>query len=410
MRILLVTQYFWPESFPITRLVGALRDEGSEVTVLTGQPNYPEGVTFPGYSAAAIREQLHPDGYMIYRVPVIPRAGASAVRLFCNYLTFVLSAGAFGPWLLRGREFDVVLVYAPSPIIQALPAILIARLKNAPLVTWVQDLWPDSLESTGHVRSPAILKLVQRLVRWIYRKNDLLLGQSPSFVTSIARMAGRVPVEYFPQPGDAGFTAASRTAEPKLRLEQCFNVLFAGNLGRAQALDSVVDAAELLRNEQGVRFVLVGSGSRSDWLRDEVARRGLTNLQLPGRFAMEEMPPILAQASALLVSLVDSPSTTQTIPGKLQAYLGAGRPIIAAMDGEGARIVRDAEAGIAVPPENPGALAAAVMSLRSASEAERAEMGISARRYFEEHFAPETLARQLNAMLSGLKVSAGKSR
>ncbi|CAN5347607.1 glycosyltransferase family 4 protein [soil metagenome] len=402
VRILLLTQYFWPETFPITQLVRSLREAGSSVTVLTGPPNYPEGVTFDGYSALDVREQQHDQGFTIYRVPAIPRGKASAVRLIGNYLSFALSAAVFGPWLLRGKQFDVVFVYAPSPILQAIPAIFIARWKHASLVTWVQDLWPESLESTGFVRNRLILKAVERMVAWIYRKNDLLLGQSRAFVTPIGKLAGRVPVEYLPQPGDAAFGASVTVSEPKLRLASGFNVLFAGNLGSVQALDTLLDAAELLRGEPHVRFVLVGSGSRSRWLETEISRRGLTNVQLPGRYAPEDMVPILAQASVLLVSLIRSPIMRQTIPGKLQAYLAAGRPIIAALDGEGAQVLLESGGGLAVPAENAVALADAVLQLRNASDAERARMGEAGRRYFDRHLAADVLARQLLARLREL--------
>ncbi len=397
-----MTQYFWPEAFPITQLVRSLCEAGSSVTVLTGPPNYPEGVTFAGYSALDVREQHHEYGFTIYRVPAIPRGKASAVGLIANYLSFVLSAAVFGPWLLRGKPFDVVFVYAPSPILQAIPAILIARWKRALLVTWVQDLWPESLESTGFVRNRVILKAVERTVAWIYRKNDLLLGQSPAFVASIRELSGRVPVEYLPQPGDDAFAAITSASEPKLRLVSGFNVLFAGNLGSVQALDTVLDAAELLRDEPQIRFVLVGSGSRSRWLETEIARRRLTNVQLAGRYALEDMVPILAQASVLLVSLIRSPIMRQTIPGKLQAYLAAGRPIIAALDGEGANILLEAGGGLAVPAENAVALADAVVKLRNASDLEQARMGDAGRRYFERHFAPDVVARQLLARLRDL--------
>ncbi len=395
MRILIVTQYFWPEAFRITELVRSLRAAGCTVTILTGQPNYPEGVIFRGYSALSIREQLHGEGFTIYRVPLVPRGNASAMRLIANYASFAIAAAMFGPWLLRGKRFDVVLVYAPSPILQALPAIFIARLKKARLVTWVQDLWPQSLESTGFIRNSTVLRVVRSLVRWIYHRNDLLLGQSRSFVKSIRELAGEVPVEYFPNPGEGSFGLPSGSGEPTLQLDAGFNVVFAGNLGSVQALEMVLDSAELLRNKPEIRFVLVGSGSRSAWLNAEASRRGLTNIQLPGRYAAEEMPPILAQASALLVSLKRSPTMSQTIPAKVQAYLAAGRPIIAALDGEGAEVILQAEAGLAVPAEDAVALAEAVMKLWTASDEERARMGEAGRSFYQRHFAPDILARQL---------------
>lgn len=397
MRILVVTQYFWPEAFPINALVRALAESGCTITVLTGQPNYPNGVVFPGYHAARISRERHEHGYTIHRLPLVPRGRATAFRLAANYTSFVLSATVFGPWLLKRARFDVIFVYAPSPILQAIPAIVLKWLKRAPLVTWVQDLWPQSLDSTGFVRNRHVLAMVETLVRWIYRRNDLLLAQSPSFVAAIEEISGATPVRYFPNPGEAARSSSPLLPEPALVLEQGFNVVFAGNLGTVQDLRTVLDAAHLLREERAIRFVLIGSGSRSGWLKSEIAERRLMNVRLPGRFEPAEMPAILAQASVLLVCLVRSPIMSRTIPAKVQAYLAAGRPIIASLEGDGARVIDEAGAGISVSPEDPRALADAVVRLRSCSDGERLRMGDNGRRFYQRHFTPNGLARQLIA-------------
>lgn len=401
MRVLVLSQYYWPETFRITEVVGALRDAGVEVTVLTGQPNYPDGVVFPGYSAISTRDEVH-EGTRIHRVPLLPRGRGSALRLVGNYLSFIVSAACLGPWLLRGQRFDVVLVYAPSPILQAIPAVVIARLKRARLVTWVQDLWPESLEVTGFVRNQRALALVAGVVRWIYRRNDLLLVQSPAFVSPVRQLAAHTPIAYFPNPGDRPVPAGPTTDEAPLVLGAGFSVVFAGNLGTVQALDTVLAAAAELRDLPDLRFVLVGSGSRSDWLRAEVERAGLTNVELPGRFPPAAMPAILQQASALLVSLAKQPILAQTVPSKLQAYLAAGKPVLASLDGEGARVVEEARAGVATPAEDAPALAAAVRHLYATAPAERQAMGARARAYYDRHYDPQTLAKRLVDILSAV--------
>ena len=410
LRVLVLSQYFWPESFRINELTKAMIEVGCSVTVLTGQPNYPDGIIFSGYRPLRLGVERHPDGYKIYRVPLVPRGRATPQRLIANYVSFVLSAAVFGPWLLRKSSFDVVFVYAPSPILQVLPAIVIKWLRKAPLITWVQDLWPQSLLATGFVRNASVLNAVEHLVRWIYRRNDLLLGQSHSFVSAIRELSASTPVEYFPNPGEGAQARAIGMCEPALHLEPGFNVVFAGNLGTVQALETALDAAELLRHAEGIRFVLIGSGSRSDWLRTEIARRALTNVLMPGRFPADEMPAILAQASVLLVSLIRSPSMSQTIPAKVQAYLAAGRPIIAAMDGEGARVILDAGAGLSVPAGAARELADAVLKLRSLPISELNAMGASGREYYEEHFAPEALARKLVAFFRDTLARSGRRR
>ncbi len=396
MRVLVLSQYYWPESFRITEVVASLRLMGYHVTVLTGQPNYPQGEVFDGYSAGGCGVQQHETGYSICRVPLVPRGRGGGLGLAANYLSFVLSASLLGPWLLRKQRFDLIFVYAPSPIIQVIPAMWLAFIKGAKLVTWVQDLWPQSLEATGFVRNRRVLDMVAVLVRWIYRRCDLLLVQSQAFIPPVKAMAGKTPVQYHPNPGELSLDqAGALRSPPALVLEPGFNVVFAGNLGTVQALGTVLDAAELLLPHADVRMVLVGSGSRSEWLQQEVVRRQLGNVQLAGRFAPEAMPAILAQASALLVSLVCSPIMSQTVPSKVQAYLAAGKPIIASLDGEGARVIEDSGAGVACPAEDAAALAQAVLRLRAAPSDELQRMGEAGQNYYKQHFDPVLLATRL---------------
>lgn len=395
LRILIVSQYYWPESFRINEVVLSLISVGCEVTVLTGQPNYPQGDVFFGYRAAGLGATQHEAGYSIFRVPLVPRGRGGAIRLVANYLSFLLSASVLGPCLLRKQHFNVVFVYGTSPILQAIPAVWLAFIKRAKLVTWVQDLWPQSLEATGFVRNRRLLAMVAVLVRWIYRHCDLLLVQSQAFIPPVKAMAGKTPVQYHPNPGDLAFRQVCASGPAALVLEPGFNVLFAGNLGTVQALGTVLDAAELLQTHANVRIVLVGSGSRSEWLHQEVARRQLVNVQLAGRFPTEVMPGILAQASALLVSLVRSPIMSQTVPSKMQAYLAAGKPIIASLDGAGASVLNASGAGIACPAEDAAALAAAVLRLKALPPAELQSMGEAGLIYYKQHFDPAVLARKL---------------
>lgn len=395
MRVLILSQYFWPESFPINGFVQHLESAGAHVTVLTGQPNYPDGEVFEGYRAASVRREVYGANTEIFRVPVIPRGNSSAFRLVGNYLSFVVAASTIGPWLLRGRKIDVVFVYAPSPILQAIPGWILKRYKGARLVTWVQDLWPQSLESTGFITNKRLLALAGRGVAWLYRRHDLLLGQSEAFVAAIHGLANGTPVEYFPNPGESASFHADGNKETPLTLPPGFNVVFAGNLGTVQALETILDAAAILSSEPDVLFVLVGSGSRSEWLASEVERRRLRNVMLPGRFERGAMNGILSQADALLVSLNKSRTLSQTIPSKLQTYLASGRPILASLDGEGADVVARAQAGFVSPAEDAGALAENVMRLLNLPPVERMQMGAAGRKFYDRHFQPDVLAEQL---------------
>jgi glycosyltransferase involved in cell wall biosynthesis len=401
MRVLILSQYFWPESFRINEVAITLRDAGCDVIILTGQPNYPDGAIFNGYSACGLQIEVNNE-LEIHRVPLFPRGQASVIRLACNYLSFVFSAVLFGPWQLRGCSIDRILVYAPSPILQAIPAIWLGWLKGAAVVTWVQDLWPDSLYATGYVKNRVALACVNEVVKWIYRRCDLLLAQSEAFVQPIEDISGGTPVLYYPNPGELLHSCNTSKKLP-FEFEEGFNVVFAGNLGTAQALDILVEAAYLLRFERDIKIVIVGSGSRFEWLRSEVNRLGLRNVSLPGRLAQEDMPGVFAKASALLVSLNRSSVLSKTIPAKVQAYLAAGVPIIASMDGEGARVVKRAGAGLTCPAGDATALTNAIIKLRNYPREELDQMGQNAKKYYQANFEPKMLAVRLIQVLRDLK-------
>lgn len=395
MRVLVVSQYFWPETFRINEVALSLRDAGAEVTVLTGKPNYPEGAVFDGWRAGGlVRERWL--GIDVLRVPMRPRGRADALGLALNYLSFAASGALLGPWLLRGRRFDVVFAYGNSPLTQVVPALALKVVRRVPVALWVQDLWPQSLQATGFVHNRAMLKAVEWMVRALYRGSDLLLVQSRAFVAEVARLADPAKVVYHPNPGELALHAADApAAEPPFAFRPGFNVVFAGNLGTAQAVPTIVEAAERLRGRADVRFVLVGAGSLGGWLRDEVERRGLANVDLPGRFPPETMPAVYARASALLVTLAAEDAFRMTVPSKVQAYLAAGRPLVAALDGEGARVIEEAGAGPCVPAQDAAALAAAIARLADAPAEDRDAMGRRGRAYYLEHFEPERLARRL---------------
>jgi glycosyltransferase involved in cell wall biosynthesis len=395
IRVLIVSQYFWPETFRINDVATSLATMGCQVTVLTGHPNYPDGKTLDGYTPQRAWWDQGFSNVEIARVPLAPRGQGAAIGLVLNYLSFVASAGMVGTWLLRRRQFDVIFVYGTSPILQALPAIWLKWVKRAPLVLWVQDLWPESLETTRYVRNRAVLSAVASLVRWIYRRSDLLLGQSNAFVRDLrAAVAGRVRVEYHPNPGDIRSTAlAPPMAVPTL--PPGFTVVFAGNLGVAQSLDTIVAAARTLRERTNITFVFVGDGSRRGWLETEVSRLDLKNVVLLGRFPAEAMPGILKQASALLVTLNKGPAMEKTVPSKISTYMEAGRPIVAAIDGEAADMVLESGGGIVCPAEDVVALASAIGRLASLDASLVAEMGRAGRRYYEANFEPKMLATRL---------------
>lgn len=395
MKLLAMSQYFWPESFSINEVVRSLKARGVDVTFLTGKPNYPDGEIFKGYSACGcLREDWR--GIRVLRVPLVPRGRNSALGLAANYLSFIISVMIFGPWLLRKERPDAIFVYCPSPLLQALSALLLGRIKAVPVIVWVQDLWPESLESTGYVKNRLVLRLVRKLVEFIYRNSDHILISSRSFAAPISAMAPSAKISYFPNSIDASFCepdSAPQTSMPAL--EEGFCVVFAGNIGAAQAMEVIVGAAEQLSSIPRIRFVIIGSGSRLEWMRGQVLDKGLANVYLVGRYPGEAMPYLLSKAAVLLVTLADQPIFAATVPNKVQAYLAVGRPVIGCLNGEGARLIEEAGAGLTVPAEDAFGLARAILTLYRMAPEARKKMGDNGRLFYRQNFDHEQLVDRL---------------
>ena len=409
MRILVLSQYFWPETFVIHYVVEELVKQGHEVTVATGKPNYPDGKVFPGYKAAGLMREQYSDKVDVVRVPLWPRGAGGGKNLILNYLSFVVSGCIFFPWMLRGKSFDHVFVFAPSPVTQIIPGILIKWIKRASLSLWVQDLWPESLVSTGYVKNKIALSVIRSAVKWMYSCCDRLLVQSKGFYAGLQGFGMNDKIRYLPNPTfdmrGGGRKPDGRLAEA---LAEGFSVVFAGNLGSAQSLDTIIDAATRLSNEGDIKIFLFGSGSRESEIKAEIARRKLGNVILAGRYPLEEMPGIYQRSSTLLVTLKDEPAFALTIPGKLQAYMAAGRPIIACLPGEGARLVSEAGAGIASPADNGEALADTIIKMKQLAPEERNSMAENARAYYLQNFTVEAVSALLVEQLSEIGMSGDK--
>ncbi|MBI3790819.1 MAG: glycosyltransferase family 4 protein [Gemmatimonadetes bacterium] len=412
MRVLVVTQYFWPETFRVNDIVAALTRRGHEVTVLTGRPNYPDGVILPAFRAAP-QSFARFEGADVVRVPLVPR-GRNALQLLVNYASFVVSGCLLGPWRLRGRAFDAIFIFQASPVTSAIPGLLLSRLRGIPAVMWVLDLWPDTLSALGVVRSPAILALVGRLVGAIYRGCDLVLGQSRAFEENIRWWSGDATrYRYLPgwaEPMFEGDLAAVPIAdEVRAFMDGTFNVMFAGNLGESQDFPSVLAAAERLRDRRDIRWLIVGDGRVASWMRDEIARRGLGGcVHLLGRHPIERMPAFFRAADAMLVNLKAEPAFAMTIPGKLQAYLAAGVPILGMLDGEGARVIEQSGAGFVCRAGDAAGLADAVSRMAALPPAERAAMGARGRAFAAAEFDRERLIDRLVAWLAPSETSAAR--
>jgi glycosyltransferase involved in cell wall biosynthesis len=269
---------------------------------------------------------------------------------------------------------------------------------------WVQDLWPESLEATGAVRSKWVLGWVERLVRWIYRRCDRILVQSEGFLPRVAALDGDpARTRYFPNWAEAVYRPVEvpTDAPERAALPQGFRVMFAGNVGAAQSFETILAAAERLRGEREIQWVILGDGHQRPWVEREIARRGLAeSVRLLGQHPVERMPTYFALADAMLVTLRSDPVFALTIPSKIQSYMACGRPIVASLDGEGARVVEASGCGLTCAAGDAEGLAKAVLSLCRMPREAREEMGARGRTYFLQHFERERLLDQLERSMA----------
>ncbi len=400
MRVLIVGQYFPPEPVKVGDLALGLRELGHEVAVLTGFPNYPYGRIYKGYRIRLFQCETR-DGIHVLRVPLYPDHSYSKFLRFLNYASFAVSGSLLGPFLVD--KFDRIIVFQTSPVTMGAPAIVLRRIRGGRLLFWVQDIWPETLEASGVILSPTLMRAIRWVVKTIYRNCDLMLVQSPGFVEKIHDYG--VPLNrifYLPNwaediydivPYDDEFAAAEGVG-------QGFTVVFAGTIGVAQNFEVVLQAAGFLQAATDVRFVIVGDGAMYDRSVSLAKQLGLRNVTFKGRRPAEQMPKFFAAADALLVTLRKNPVFAITVPTKLQSYMACGRPIIAALDGVGAEIVRESGGGVVCPPGDPEALRDAVLRLRAMSKQEREMMGMKARRYYEANFARRLVLSKLNELLT----------
>lgn len=340
-RILVITQYFYPENFRINDLVLELKKRGYDITVLTGLPNYPQGEYYEGYSGDKNCDEIWND-IPIYRCNLRARHQGS-INLIRNYMSFVIEANKKLKEI-DDKEFDFIYVFEVSPITVALPAIKLKKKKHIPIIINIQDLWPENIIAITGITNPVIINLIKKLVKYIYNSCDCILAASPSFVPNIEKYlkTDKDKVKFWPQYA----TVQKEEKKKDLFDKENFNIVFTGNIGEAQGLDLVIDAAYELK-ETRIRWQLVGDGRQQDYLKQKVIEKGLENIIVfHGRKPEKEIPQYLACADAALLILKPNPVFEMTIPAKLQTYMACGVPIIGCVSGEAKKIIEQSKSGL----------------------------------------------------------------
>lgn len=399
MKILIVTQYYFPESFKSNDLSFELQKRGHNVTVLTGLPNYPEGKMYEGYGYFKNRKQMI-NGVKVIRSLLFLRGKGGGVRLFLNYFSFAFFASIKAFFLGLRNKYDAVIVHEPSPITQFYPALVIKKLQNAPIYFWVMDLWPESLEIAGGVKNKWVLGFFKRMVINFYKNSEKILVTSKGFRKSIVEKGDfNSKIEYFPNWAEDSIFDGNKDF-PLPPMKKGFKIMFAGNIGEAQDLDSVMNAALMLRNEKNIQWVFVGDGRKMPFVTDFVEKNNLQEtVSILGRFPVDAMASFFGIADAMLVSLKNDYIFNLTVPAKVQAYMSAGKPIIAMLNGEGAQNIKDAACGVAVNAGDYRALAAEVKRFSELPDEIIDEMGRNSKAYYLKHFQLSECINNLERIL-----------
>lgn len=402
MKILIVSQYFYPEEFKINDLAREFVSRGHQVTVLTGKPNYPKGVYFDGYQYdGVVKEDYH--GVEVIRVPLRKRGAGGGKNLALNYLSYVINANRY---IRNNRmKFDAILVYEISPITQAYPALYCKKKYGGKVLLWVQDLWPESVTAAGGVTNKFVLGVLDRMVKRIYQKCDVLMVQSDGFKESILSKGDFVSkIVYAPNWAEDLYLEKKLVNEEDIKamMPDGFLVMFAGNVGNAQDVDSIIKAANETRVYPEIRWVIVGDGRARETVEAQAKELGLSDtVYFLGRHPMAEMPTFFSFADVMIVSLRDEYIFSLTVPAKTQSYMASGKPIVSMLNGEGNRIVDEAHCGLTAPSGDYRKLAENVIAMFKMNKEEREQMGKNGLEYYLTHFDKKTVVDNIIEAMRG---------
>lgn len=387
MKVLIVTPHFYPENFRINDFAEALINKNVDVSVLTAIPDYPVGKYFKGYGLFNKRKEIH-NKIKIYRSLIIPRGNGSNLRLMLNYISFVFF-GSISAALLK-EKYDLIFVFEPSPITVGIPAIMVKKIQRIPIFFWVLDLWPESVKAAGNLKTNFIPNLLLPIIQYIYNESDKILVSSRGFIESIVEKdVDRDKIEYFPQWAESLFRPIKESNNKYTSLMPTgFNVMFAGNIGEAQDFDSIVKAAVILKEYKKINIVVLGDGRKAAWLQKQIVEKQIDDtIYLMGSYPLSAMPEFYSQADIMLLSLKDDYIFSLTVPAKIQSYLACGKPIVAMINGEAARIVEESGAGYACNSGNYRLLAQNIVKMHDNKDLGLlSDMGRCAYDYFKINF------------------------
>ena len=398
MKILLISQYFWPENFRVNELTEDLVRFGHKVTVLTGYPNYPKGEIFPEFRKN--KENFsHFKGAEIIRIPIFPRKDKK-FNLILNYVSFLLNSIFYGYFKLRKKNFDLIFTFQLSPVTVGITSIFFAKIKNCPHVFWVLDLWPDTLVALNILKKEWQINICKILVNWIYGQCDFILAQSKNILTEInSYKSVKGNILYFPSWGNSDFFLNNKDPAPEIFSKNIFTILFAGNIGEAQDFPSLIKAVKILSSEgiNNFRIIIIGDGSKKIWLKNEIKKLKIEQyFELYRQYPLERMSEFFQHADVLFVSLLNRKVFNMTIPGKIQFYLSSGIPLIGMICGEGAKVIKESKAGLVCDSGDYVEFSQLIKKMIKLKKFDLKLMGENGKRYADKEFSKPLLMKKLN--------------
>ncbi len=394
-KILFICQNFWPENFRSTDVVNNLVNSGCEVEVLTSNPNYPEGKIYKGYKWYNFKSENYKKKFIIHRVPTIPRGNSNYLQIFLNYLSFIFFGIIFGVFKLRKKNFDVILVFAASPIFQSLVGYIFKILKKIKLVIWVQDLWPENLQALNIVKNKLILKIIYYLTSYTYNLSDILIAQSKSFKKILKKRSKKKKIFYLPN-----FAENLNKKVIKQNKNKKFIILYAGNIGKAQKLITLLKSANELRYNKKLIIKIFGDGVELKKLKYYKNKNNLKNVKFYGKIPSSQIYVEYKKADALYLSLANNKFLNFTIPAKLQTYFSMSRPIIASASGEIKELINESKAGFCSRPENEKMLTKNILKMINLKKNKIKSLKNNSKKYYLRNFDNRLVNMQLIRILN----------
>ncbi len=407
MRILIVSQYFWPEQFRVNELSKFLQSKNLEIEILTGLPNYPDGRLFLDYKKNPNKfNKFH--GSKIYRLPIMLRKDSSKINLFLNYISFIFSGIFIAPFLLRKKKYDVIFTFATSPITVAIVSIFLAKIKNCKSVLWVLDLWPDILFELKIIKNAYLMTLLDDIIKKIYEKTDIILVQSNTFKKIIDQKLNDNKSIYFPSWPENLINYNKNKIKIKKKKDK-INIVFTGNVGEAQNFDNVFKVIRYFRKNKKLNWIIVGSGRKLNKFKKNSIKYKINNIEFYGNQPIHNISTFHSVADILLISLQKGKALSATIPGKLQTYLNSNKYILGMIDGEAKDLINDTRAGKCVKPDDVNGMIKILKNIiKNKNSVLLNRSKINTKEYVNKHFNRSKLLKKLIDIFKNISLSKNK--